>query len=104
MAIVFKVPPPIRFQRVEGQQSKTQTVSFPRPVHDAQVAVQAFSLDFEGIVERPVDKLQISTRQLTPPGTGGNDVEIEVAVNYSGKPSSETEYNATVTVLVIADV
>src|SRR6266545_610903 len=100
MAIVFKVPPPIKFQRVEGQQSRTQTVSFPRPVHDAQVAVQAFSLDFEGIV----DKLQVSTRQLTPPGTGGNDVEIEVSVNYSGKPSSETEYNATVTVLVIADV
>lgn len=101
MAILFKVPGPIRFQRVEGQQSRTQTVSFNRRVNDAQVALQAFSLDFEGIVERPIDKIQVSTRQV---GIGGNDVEIEVSVNLGGKPTSDSEFNAAVTVLVMAVV
>jgi hypothetical protein len=106
MALVFQVPPPFRFQRVEGPQSEQRQVSFNRPINQnigAQVAIQAFSLDIEGAPDPrvPLDKIQVTSRQV---GIGGNDVTIEVAVNYAGKIGSEVEYNASVTVLVIADL
>jgi hypothetical protein len=105
MALVFQVAPQFRFQHEEGQQTETQQVSFPRPVNTnigAQVAIQAFNFDFltQG-PQAPLDRMEVSARQVR---IGGNDVTVEVTVNFSAKPGIESEYNANVTVLVIADL
>jgi hypothetical protein len=105
MALVFQVSRPFKFQNEEGQETETQQVSFPRRVNPdigAEVAIQAFNFDFltQG-PQAPLDRMEVSARQV---GIGGNDVTVEVTVNFSAKPGIETEYNASVTVLVIADL
>jgi hypothetical protein len=99
MAVVFKVAPKFQFSNVEGPQSDTQQVSFGTNVKDAQVALQGFTFDFEGVVERPIDKVHVSISKVTH---AGNDVTVSASVNYTGK--ARNDYNATVTVLVIAEV
>jgi hypothetical protein len=105
MALVFQVSRPFKFQGVEGQQTRTQQVSFPSPVNTrigAEVAIQAFNFDFltQGS-QAPLDRMEVRAQQV---GIGGNDVTVEVTANFAAKPGIESEYNASVTVLVIADL
>lgn len=102
MALEFKTAT-IRFQGVENSQTRTQTVPFTAAVKNAATAIQGFSFDFEGVVEHPIDKVQVNVGTASNP-VGTTVVEAQATVNYSGKPSSDFEYNATVIVLVIAEL
>jgi hypothetical protein len=97
MGLEFKTAT-LRFQRVESSNTNTQTVSFDSEVRRATTVLQGFSFDFEGIVEHPIDKVQVNVGTAGPPA--GNDVEVQATVNYADK--AQNEYNATVNILVIA--
>jgi hypothetical protein len=102
MPIMFKHSNPIRFQGAEGKKTELQPVSFPEDVKAAEVAIQSFTFDFTSTTPpqgHQIDKLEVSTRNQ---GIGGETVTVEATVNLAG--SGEADYNATVTVLVIADV
>lgn len=102
MALVFK-PVTIRFRGEETSRTETQTVPFTSAIKQATTAIQGFSFDFEGIVEHPIDKLQVKVGIANDP-VNTTIVEAQATVNYSGKPSSDFEYNADVIVLVIAEL
>jgi hypothetical protein len=99
---MFKHSEPIRFQGVETRKTQQLPVSFPDDVRDADVAIQSFTFDFTSTTPPQghlLDKIEVSTRRQ---GIGGETVTVEATVNIAG--SGEEDYNATVTVLVIADV
>lgn len=96
MALQFAITD-ISFSNVEGSQRRSSTVSFNGTVKKAETAVHGFNFDF-ATPETKSDRVQVTTRRLR---TAGNDVEVEAIVNYGTR---ESEYSATVNVLVIADV
>jgi flagellar basal body rod protein FlgB len=98
MPLAFKTSD-FKFTNSEGADSKTQTVSFPHHVNLAETAVQSFQFDFVE-ADRNIDKVQVSAFRL---GINGNNVDVEVRVNYADRLHDD-EYNATVRVLVIADM
>jgi|SRR5205809_6148383 hypothetical protein len=90
----------VTFMNREGPDKQRETVPFASTVRRAEAAVKGFSLDFsETVGNFPIDRVQVTARPIR---TAGNDVEIEVEVNYTNK--NRDEYNATVDVLVIAQV
>jgi hypothetical protein len=108
MALAFKVSPAFQFRGVEGEQPRPEQVSFPRPIKpntEAFVALQSFSFDFHtphaGDPTPSLDKVRVSAEAVD---VDGNDVTVKLTVNFAGRPGIEPEYNADVTVLVIADL
>jgi hypothetical protein len=98
MALEFKVVD-INFSNVRGTQKETQTVSFQNFVNTAETALHGFTFDFVGRTEVSLDRIQVLTKRLN---TAHNDVEVQATVIVRDKKGDD-DYNATVSVLVIAD-
>jgi hypothetical protein len=98
MALEFKIAD-INFSNVRGTQKETQTVSFNGFVNRAETAVHGFTFDFV-TGDNNLDRLQVLTRRLN---TAHNDVEVQATVIVADR-TRDDDYNATVNVLVIADV
>ena len=98
MALQFKIAD-INFSNVRGTQKETQTVSFNNIVQSAETALHGFTFDFVS-GDNNLDRLQVLTRRVS---TAGNDVEVQATVIVADR-TRDDDYNATVNVLVIADV
>jgi hypothetical protein len=104
MPIQF-VPHTISFRRIEGSQPESATLTgFAAPIKAAQVVLQGFRFDFEGVVEHPIDKVQVQVGFDGPPPIGATVAVVRALVDYSGKPTSDFEYNVDVNLVVIAEV
>jgi hypothetical protein len=93
----------ISFKNLETGDTKTQTVPFTVAIKKAVIVLQGFNFDFKGNVEHPVDKIEVKVDTVGNPA-GATVVEASAKVAYTGKVSSEFEYNADVHILVIAEV
>lgn len=89
----------INFSNVRGTQTETRTVSFGGTVQSAEVAVQGFLFDFVNN-DNNLDRIQVQAKKLD---RAGQVVEAEVRVIVADR-TRDDDYNATVNVLVIADV
>jgi hypothetical protein len=89
----------INFSNVRGTQTQSRTVPFNGTVQAAQVAVQGFLFDFV-TGDNNLDRIQVKAKKVE---RAGNDVEAEVRVIVADR-TRDDDYNATVNVLVIADV
>ena len=84
-----------KIPQTTGAFSTNESKPFGKKVRIADVALKSFKLDAVG-GSRPGDVVQVTVRLQ---GTGEEDVEYNVATNYSGGT-----YTGEVTVLIIADV
>jgi hypothetical protein len=98
MALQFAIAD-LNFSNVRGTQKQTRTVSFDGFVQRAETAVHGFTFDFVS-GDNNLDRIQVLTRRLS---TAHNDVEVQATVICADR-TRDDDYNATVNVLVIADV
>ena len=85
-------------QPTEGSNSQTESVTFPKDVRIAEVALKEFKLEFTGPAA-PTDIVQVGA-VVTDNPAGTDTVQVKLSFNYTGGG----QYRGHAVVLVIADL
>jgi hypothetical protein len=80
-----------------GANSQTESVTFPRKIRIAEVALKEFKLEYTGPAV-PTDIVQVGA-VVTDNPEGTDTVQVKLSFNYSA-----AEYRGHAVVLVIADL
>ncbi|MGW6730172.1 hypothetical protein ACWF9G_30100 [Nocardia sp. NPDC055029] len=82
-----------------GFRSFRTTVTFPRSVKVADVALNGFRLNFAGVVQRPIGEIEVDLDLVEVNGT---KVTFDVHCQYADANFNEP-YNGYASVLIVAD-